>query len=143
MAACRYVVLLAGSVMAACTRSTAPAPLMSGSFALQKYNTRSLPVDIGILPPKGQNPGGCHILVTSGSLIVSVESGTFSYSYEVQNACDRSVLSRPGAQGRFEADGNTLTFVLQRVDGELRFRGVIGRGTIEVRLDDETLTFAR
>ena len=101
----------------ACQATTAPQPLSSGVYAMQAYNGSALPYEFATSPPKGENPGGCPILITAGRLSIDAVQGTFNYSYDIRNGCTQELMSQPGLQGSFEQHEGQLTFTVTRSDG--------------------------
>lgn len=91
----------------------------------------------------GQNPGGCHILVTAGSLTIDTAQMAFSYAYDVRDACDQRLLSQPSLSGTFEQHGRDISFVVSRVDGDIRFGGSLLSDGILVRNGDELFECGR
>ncbi len=131
------IALVAAPCACATSQVTAPAPLRSGVYPLHAYNGKPLPVDIGILGPKGvpgdtipRDPGGCHVLVTAGSLTLDVQVMRYSFGYETRNACNQALLSQTGADGAFEQRGDDLVFHMERVDGDRTFGGSVSPSSV-------------
>ncbi len=119
------------------------APLRSGVYPLRAYNGDALPADQGPMPPKGNNTGACALLVSSGSLRLTLEQHTFSYQYQYQNGCTLELMSEITLSGAVDQSGGGLVFRVTRVDGEVRFTGSVEAQAIVVRNGDEVLEFAR
>lgn len=135
-------VLLLGAQ--ACSNGTAPQPLSSGMYAMQAYNGAALPYEFATSPPKGQNPGGCPILITAGRLSIHAVQGTFNYSYDIRNGCTQELMSQPGLQGSFEQHEGQLTFTVTRSDGiTFHHQGSLTDSSLTFESDDEVLRFTR
>jgi hypothetical protein len=94
--------------------------------------------------PKGENPGGCPVLISAGRLQIYAESSTFFFQYDIRNGCTQEPMSQQGLQGSYEQDGRRLTFIIARTDGEtFRHGGSVSASSIVFRSVDEVLEFAR
>jgi len=136
---------LALGALGSCSSSTtAPQPLVSATLPLNSYNGATLPYSLGPLPPKGENPGGCSILITAGALDISLTQSSFSYYYEIHNGCTQELMSRPGLFGSYVQDGRNITFTVTRTDGVVtHYPGSVTNTTVIFRSDDEVLEFTR
>lgn len=137
---------LALGPLAGCSSSgaTAPQPLVTATLPLNSYNGARLPYSLGPMPPKGENPGGCPILITTGALDINTTQGSFSYFYEIHNGCTQELMSRPGLFGSYVQDGRTITFTVTRTDGIVtHYTGSVTNSSVTFRSDDEVLEFRR
>lgn len=132
-------------LVAGCSSSTtAPPPLVTGSYSLVKYNGHQLPYNTGPMPPKGQNPGGCPVLVTEGRLEINAELSTFWFQYDLRNGCTQELMSQLGLQGTYEQQGRKFTFIVTRSDGAVfRHDGSVSASSIVFQAEDEVLEFSR
>lgn len=138
--------VLACVTMGACGGSgtTAPQPLVTGTLPLTTYNGARLPYNLGPMPPKGENPGGCPILIAEGALDINATQHSFSYYYEIRNGCTQEVMSRPGLFGAFVQDGRNITFTVTRSDGIVTlYDGSVTNTSVTFRTNDEVLVFSR
>jgi hypothetical protein len=137
---------LALGAPAGCSSSgaTAPQPLITATMPLNSYNGARLPYSLGPMPPKGENPGGCPILITTGALDINTTQDSFSYFYEIHNGCTQELMSRPGLFGSYVQDGRTITFTVTRTDGIVtHYTGSVTNSSVTFRSDDEVLEFTR
>jgi hypothetical protein len=124
--------------------TTAPQPLVTGTLPLATYNGARLPYNLGPMPPKGENPGGCPVLIAEGALDINIAQGSFSYYYEIRNGCTQEVMSRPGLFGSFVQEGRNITFTVTRTDGIVtHYPGSVSNSSVTFRSDDEVLVFTR
>lgn len=134
------------AALANCSSSgtTAPEPLVTATLALASYNGARLPYDMGPMPPKGNDPGGCSIVITQGALDINAVQRSFSYYYELHNGCTQELLSKPGLFGTYVQDGRHITFTVTRTDGIVtQYDGTVTNTSVTFRTDDEVLVFSR
>lgn len=137
---------LALGALGGCSSSgtTAPQPLVTATMPLTSYNGARLPYDLGPMPPKGENPGGCPILITAGALDINTAQSSFSYYYEIHNGCTQELMSRPGLFGSYVQEGRSITFTVTRTDGVVAlYTGSVTHSSVTFRSDDEVLEFTR
>lgn len=81
-----------------------------GEYALSRWDSMLLPVDLGALPPKGGAPT-CHREVRSGHLTILASQDRFAYSWDAYSTCGNVLLQRGGASGVVKRDGADLRFI--------------------------------
>jgi hypothetical protein len=127
-------------LLAGCDLGSGPAERVVGTFDLVDFDASALPFDEG--PLVGGRPpsiGPCHFVVTDGALSLDPDRRTFAIHYSIRNSCTGGILSQPGVEGAFLADGRDLHF--QASAGE--FDGVVrSDGVILVEYFDRVLGFA-
>lgn len=109
---------------------------------MSAYNGAALPASLGPLPPKGDTPQGCDVVVAAGTLTVDAAGGRFAYGYDVRDACTQNRLSHLGASGLFAQRGRDLTFRVIRMIDTVAFTGTFAAGVVTVHSGaDEDLQF--
>lgn len=127
-------------LLVGCDPRSGPAERIVGTFDLVSFDAGAIPFDEG--PLIGGRPpsiGPCHFLVTDGALSLDPDGRSFAIHYSVRNSCTGRILSQPGVEGTYVADGRDLHF--QASAGE--FGGVVRlEGVILVEYFDRVLGFA-
>ena len=127
-------------LLVSCDLGSGPAERIVGTFDLVDFDAGAIPFDEG--PLAGGRPpsiGPCHYLVTDGALSLDPDRRSFAIHYSVRNSCTGGILSQPGVEGVFLANGRDLHF--QASAGE--FEGVVrSDGIILVEYFDRVLGFA-
>lgn len=88
---------------------------ISGTFALFRNGGTLIPAPIAELPDHNQNPSGCWYSLTEGSLVLTAETGLFSYLLTYRNSCDDRLLGTTAVSGRYRQVGATLQFATRGV----------------------------
>ena len=124
-----WVVALAGCAQA---RITEPYPIADGQYALTSYNRAALPASLGALPPKGDTPVGCNVVVAEGALTLSAANGRFSVADVTRDACTQDQLGRVSLVGLFAQRGRDLTFRVPRTIDTSSFNGTFVAGVVTI-----------
>lgn len=119
-------------------------PSLVGEYELSRWDSASLPVDLGELPTKEGAPL-CHREVRSGVLTIAGTQHSYSYSWDVYSTCSSVLLQRGGSSGVVERDGAELRFVADVGDGatETNLGKVRTDSAIEVTDRVATYVFVR
>jgi hypothetical protein len=135
---------LSSLALASCSshRHSLPyAHLASGSYSLQSFNGHEVPVDMGVVGPKGRQTGRCRMILVAGGLTLDTTLHSFSYFYDVRD-CNGRQVGRETVSGSFEQNGSRLTFRVPGADRSPSFSGKVERRGIVLTYNDQ-LRFER
>lgn len=124
--------------------TTAPIALSSATLALHRYNGQRLPFNTGPMPPKGQNPGGCPVLITEGSIVIDASLKRFSFWYQIRNGCTQEAMSQPSVYGSYLQAGSDITYTVTGADGlTWHYHGSVSNTSVTFESPNEALEFRR
>jgi hypothetical protein len=90
---------------------TAPDQL-DGTYVLASVDSKTIPADIGPLPPRPGSPDNdCDLLMASGHLDISKSAGTYLLRYELRDSCTQRSLGESGSSGSFKQTATRLELI--------------------------------
>ncbi len=132
---------------AACSGEAGQSPSdtvpVSGTFALFRYGETPIPAPIAELPDHNRNPSGCWFSLTEGNLVLTRETGLFSYLLTYRNSCDDRLLGTTAVSGRYQQFGATLLFAIPGQADSIRFSGAALSDTVLIQWDSPGLYFRK
>lgn len=137
------LILGAGACSGEAGQSPSDTVPVSGTFALFRYGGTPIPAPIAELPDHNRNPSGCWYSLTEGNLVLTRETGLFSYLLTYRNSCDDRLLGTTAVSGRYRQVGATLLFTKAGQTDSIRSNGAVLSDTVLIQWDSPGLYFRR